>query len=82
VLVCLFVAEFGSGAGVMLLDISIGAIFAGTIPNELRSRVSGAYRTVNYGVRPLGALTGGVLGSAIGLRPTLWLAVAGAVTCS
>jgi hypothetical protein len=82
VLVCLFVAEFGSGAGVMLLDISIGAIFAGTIPNELRSRVSGAYRTVNYGVRPLGALTGGVLGSAIGLRPTLWLAVAGAVTCA
>jgi MFS family permease len=82
VLVCLFVAEFGSGAGVMLLDISIGAIFAGAIPNELRSRVSGAYRTVNYGVRPLGALTGGVLGSAIGLRPTLWLAVAGAVTCA
>jgi MFS family permease len=82
VLACLFAAEFGAGAGVMLLDISIGAIFAGVIPNELRSRVSGAYRTVNYGVRPLGALTGGVVGSAIGLRPTLWLAVAGAVTCA
>ena len=30
----------------------------------------------------LGALTGGMLGSAIGLRPTLWLAVGGAVTCA
>jgi MFS family permease len=82
VLACLFAAEFGAGAGVMLLDISIGAIFAGVIPDELRARVSGAYRTVNYGIRPLGAVTGGVLGSAIGLRPTLWLAVAGAVTCA
>ena len=82
VLACLVAAEFGSGVGVMLLDIAGGAIFAGVIPDELRSRVSGAYRTVNYGMRPLGALTGGLLGSAIGLRPTLWLAVGGAVTCA
>jgi len=82
VLACLVAAEFGSGVGVMLLDIAGGAIFAGVIPHELRSRVSGAYRTVNYGMRPLGALTGGMLGSAIGLRPTLWLAVGGAVTCA
>src|SRR5215468_281104 len=82
VLACLFAAEFGAGVGVMLLDIAGGTIFAGVIPHELRSRVSGAYRTVNYGVRPLGAVTGGLLGSAIGLRPTLWLAVAGAVTCA
>jgi predicted MFS family arabinose efflux permease len=35
---------------------------------------------VNYGVRPLGALAGGLLGSSLGLRPTLWIATAGAVT--
>ncbi len=70
---CLFLAEFGSGVGVMLLDISIGTIFAVVIPNEMRSRVMGAYRTVNYGVRPVGALLGGVLGAAIGLNATLWL---------
>jgi len=81
VLACLFAAEFLAGAGVMLLDISIGAIFAAAIPDRLRSRVSGAYRTVNYGIRPLGALTGGLLGSAIGLRPTLLLASLGGVTC-
>ncbi len=82
VLACLFAAEFGSGVGVMLLDISGGAIFAGVVPDRLRSRVSGAYRTVNYGIRPLGAVTGGLLGSAIGLQPTLLLAVAGAATCA
>jgi len=79
VLACLFFAEFGSGLGVMLLDISAGSIFAAVIPHRLRSRVSGAYTFVNYGVRVLGALAGGLLGSAIGLRPALWIGAAGAL---
>lgn len=79
VLGCLFLAEFGSGFGVMLLDIAAGAISAALVPDRLRSRVSGAYMVVNYGVRPLGALLGGALGSWIGLRPTLWIASTGAI---
>ena len=79
VLACLFLAEFGAGFGVMLLDITAAAISAAIIPDRLRSRVSGGYMVVNYGVRPLGALVGGVLGSWIGLRPTLWIATAGAL---
>ena len=79
VLALLFLAEFGSGLGVMILDISAGAIFAALIPDRLRSRVSGAYMAVNYGVRPLGALVGGTLGATIGLRPTLWIATVGAL---
>ena len=63
----------------MMLDISLGAIFAAVIPDRLRSRVAGAYMIVNYGVRPLGALAGGALGSWIGLRETLWIATAGAL---
>src|SRR5262249_55924821 len=74
-LAMLFAAQFGAGLGVVILDISIGAIFAALIPNQLRSRVTGAYTVVNYGVRPLGSLLGGALGAAIGVRPTL-LAVA------
>jgi hypothetical protein len=34
---------------------------------------------VNYGVRPLGALAGGALGTWIGMRPTLWIATVGAL---
>jgi MFS family permease len=79
VLAMLFASEFGSGVGVMILDISIGAIFAALIPPQLRSRVSGAYLLVNNGVRPLGSLFGGALGTAIGVRPTLWIAALGGV---
>jgi len=79
VLACLFLAEFGSGLGVMLLDISAGSIFAAVIPHRLRSRVSGAYTFVNFGVRVLGSLAGGLLGTAIGLRPALWIGVSGAL---
>jgi MFS family permease len=79
VLGTLFVAEFGSGFGVMVLDISVGSIFAAVIPNDVRSRVSGAFQAVNYGTRPVGALLGGFLGTVIGLRPALWLAAAGGV---
>jgi len=79
VLAMLFLAEFGSGLGVMILDISAASIFAALVPHRLRSRVSGAYTLVNYGVRPVGSLIGGFLGSAIGLRPTLWVATVGAI---
>jgi predicted MFS family arabinose efflux permease len=74
-----FGAEFLSGFGLMFLDIASGSLQAAVIPDVLRSRVSGAFRTVNYGARPLGALAGGLLGGTIGLRPTLWLATVGGV---
>jgi MFS family permease len=76
----LFAGEFLSGFGLMLLDISIGAIFAVVIPGELRSRVAGAFQAVNYGTRPAGAAVAGALGSLIGLRPTLFVAAAGGAT--
>jgi MFS family permease len=80
VLACLFTAEFFSGFGLMLLDILAGAIMAGIIPRALRSRVSGAFMVVNYGIRPVGTAAGGVLGTAIGLRPTMWIATVGALS--
>jgi MFS family permease len=79
ILELLFGAEFLCGFGVMMLDISIGAIFAAVIPDRLRSRVTGAFQAVNYGTRPLGALLGGLLGTTAGLRPALWVATVGGV---
>lgn len=79
VIAMLFGAEFLSGFGVMVLDISIGSIFAAVIPDAVRSRVGGAFAAINYGTRPLGALLGGLLGAAAGLRPALWVAVIGGV---
>jgi len=79
VLTMLFAAEFLSGFGVMILDIVGGSIKTALIPDRLRARVAGAYMVVNYGVRPLGALAGGALGTWIGLRPTLWIATTAAI---
>ena len=63
----------------MILDISLGTVFAAVVPDPLRARVSGAYMAVNHGVRPLGSLLGGLLGTAIGVRSTLWIATLGAM---
>lgn len=79
VVALLFVAEFCSGFGLMLLDILAGAIMAGVIPRALRSRVSGAFMVVNNGVRPVGTALGGVLGTWIGVRTTLWIGTVGAL---
>jgi MFS family permease len=79
ILGCLFTAEFFSGIGLMLLDITAGSLMGALIPTALRSRVTGAFLVVNYGVRPVGTTLGGILGSTIGLRPTLWIATVGAL---
>ncbi|MFE6775711.1 MFS transporter [Streptomyces sp. NPDC057702] len=81
VLTLLFLAELGSCIGVMITDIAVSSLHAVLIPDALRARVTGAYRTLTHGVRPMGALAAGALGSTIGLRPTLWIGTAGAVLC-
>ena len=79
VVLCMLIAgEFANCVGVIWLDVAAASIFAQEIPGHLRSRVAGAYRTVNYGVRPLGAVLGGFLGATIGLRDALWVAAIGA----
>ena len=77
VLLMLFTAEFFSGLGVMILDINASTIMTALTPHRVRSRVTGAFQFVNYGIRPLGALVGGALGSTIGLRPTLFAGAVG-----
>jgi MFS family permease len=79
VLSMLLTAEFLSGLGVMILDINVGSIMFALTPDRLRSRATGAFNFVNWGIRPLGALAGGALGAAIGIRPTLWVGVLGAL---
>ncbi|MFJ6466751.1 MFS transporter [Streptomyces sp. NPDC091387] len=72
-------SEFLSGFGVMLFDVNLNALQTTVIPDGLRSRVAGAYSTINYGIRPIGAIVGGLLATALGLRPTLLIAAVGGV---
>jgi MFS family permease len=73
----LLAGEFLASVGVMIFDVNQNSLFVMIIPEAVRSRVVGVARFFNYGTRPFGALLGGLLGTAIGLRPTLWIAVAG-----
>jgi len=79
VIAFLFSAEFISGFGLMWLDILAGVLQGALIPPLLRSRVSGAFMVVNYGVRPLGTSVAGVLGSMIGVHNTIWIGAGGAL---
>jgi MFS family permease len=78
VLTMLFLAEFLASLGVMILDVNGNSLQAAITPDRLRARVSGAHRTINYGVRPIGSFLAGVLASWIGIRTTLWISAFGA----
>ncbi|MFI7518986.1 MFS transporter [Micromonospora globbae] len=79
VLGMLFAAEFLCAVGVMMLDIVSGSVQTALTPERLLARASGVRRTINYGIRPIGALIGGGLGAALGVREALWIATAGAL---
>jgi MFS family permease len=46
-------------------------------PERLLGRMNATIRFLVFGVTPIGGLAGGVIGTAIGLRPTLWVAAVG-----
>lgn len=70
-------AELVAGFGVMLFDINLNSIQTAVIHDSMRSRTAGAFSTVNYGIRPVGALLGGLTAELIGLPATLIVAVVG-----
>jgi Na+/melibiose symporter-like transporter len=75
--IILSAAELLSSIGVMLFDVNQNAVITAVTPDDMRGRTAGAFSTINYGSRPIGAIVGGLLGTAIGLRPTLLVAAVG-----
>ena len=49
-------------------------------PNRLLARMNGSYRMLLFGMGPLGATAGGVLGSALGLRQAMVLTAIAVIT--
>ena len=70
------------GAGITGCNVHVNSIRQQITPPGLLGRMNAAYRLVVYGVVPLGALAGGAVAAAAGVRVTLLAATAGLLTTS
>ncbi len=70
-------AVFGAGIGVW--NVLAVTLRQAATPDRLQGRVTAWYRTVIWGVTPVGSLIGGLLGEALGVRGALVASGAGLV---
>ncbi|WP_329382328.1 MFS transporter [Streptomyces sp. NBC_01351] len=75
VLYGLGLAAFSANA--VLYNVAATSYQQRITPTRMMGRVNAAFLWICYGVIPLGALTGGLLGSQLGLRPAMWICVLG-----
>ncbi|MFI6348974.1 MFS transporter [Streptomyces sp. NPDC050560] len=68
---------FGVAAGVVAGNVIKSSFQQRYCPPELLGRLTASAAFLNYGAIPLGALLGGWLGAALGLRPAIWAMTAG-----
>lgn len=68
---------FAIAAGVAVGNVLKGSFRQTYTPHNLLGRVTVTMQLVNYGTIPIGALLGGVLGTAFGVRPAMWLVMSG-----
>jgi len=66
-----------SGVGNPLYTINASSLRQTITPDRLLGRMNASYRFIGRGVMPLGSLTGGALGTLIGLRPAVEVAALG-----
>jgi predicted MFS family arabinose efflux permease len=73
---------FGLGWGNVAYNVVQVSFRQRLCPPSLLGRMNASVRFIVFGTMPLGALLGGVLGSWLGVLPTLWVAaVGGSLAC-
>ncbi len=73
-------AFVGSGLFVVAWNVITVSLRQRIIPDHLLGRVNSAYRLLAWGTQPVGALLGGLLGEALGLRAVFLIGGALALT--
>jgi MFS family permease len=68
---------FGLSWGVVVYNVVQVSFRQRLCPPALLGRMNASVRFIVFGTMPLGSLLGGVLGSWLGVLPTLWIAAAG-----
>jgi predicted MFS family arabinose efflux permease len=71
------VCQIAWTAGLVIYNVNQVSFRQRLCPQRLLGRMNATMRFFVWGVTPVGALLGGVLGSTLGVRPTLLLAAAG-----
>lgn len=74
VVLLLIVAETAVEGGATLYAVTTASVRQATTPQHLQGRVAATMRVAGLGVGPVGAMLGGALGGAIGLRATVVVA--------
>jgi MFS family permease len=71
----LVVAQLIYGTNIQLINVNAITLRQVVTPRRLLARMNGTYRMLLFGVAPVGAIIGGVLGEAFGLRTALVISV-------
>jgi MFS family permease len=71
-----------SSGGVMTWNVITMSLRQALIPQHMFGRVQGAYRTLVWGAIPVGALAGGALAGAVGVRPVFAVVGIALVLCA
>jgi MFS family permease len=74
---CLLLAGFTISLGATVYNITQVSLRQALTPGRLLGRMNASMRFVVWGIIPLGSLAGGLLGTHLGLRPTLVVAAVG-----
>lgn len=70
----LALAQIAQGLAVIVYDVNWLSLVGALVPDRLQGRVHASIGVLIFALQPAGAVLGGVLGTLIGLRPTLLVA--------
>lgn len=76
----LVAAYFVGGMAVAVTNVHVVSLRQTITPDHLLGRMTASYRTVIYGTLPIGAMIGGYVGSAFGLRAALFVGALGVLS--
>jgi MFS family permease len=68
---------FVTSIGVVVYNINQVSLRQSIVPKRIQGRMNASMRWIVWGTIPLGAITGGVLGSIVGLREAIGIGVVG-----
>jgi hypothetical protein len=74
----MMIAIFAGGITNVVYNINQVSLRQALVPIRLQGRMNASMRWIVWGTIPAGSLAGGILGSLLGLRPAIAIAVLGA----